>query len=297
MNHRRRESALERWAVQWARSHEIVVCKLDNPVGIPDRVFFLPGGCPVLIEFKDTAGNLSDVQKFYQNKFDKMHYIVGIVRSKEEFLKLVNCQLLHYVYHLYDSHKHLIYVGRSYAPDKRHSAAERRYAMPLTMSIVYTTADLDKARKREVDDILKLKPKFNKCATSSKGTFGISPTDEWLTKLIESHKGKHPSKETLTKLSAIRKGHQVSQLTRLKISAAITGTKRSEETKQKISASKLGTVVSAEIKAKTRTAMLRVWEDRRNNGYADSEDGKRRTALIRAATKAQWKKRKKGGTA
>ena len=48
----RRESVLEQWAVKWARVRGIVVAKLTGLDGVPDRIFFPPGGSPVIGEFK-----------------------------------------------------------------------------------------------------------------------------------------------------------------------------------------------------------------------------------------------------
>jgi hypothetical protein len=48
------KTAVEAPVVRWARRNEIRQAKLSTPGqrAIPDRIFFLPGGRPCLIEFK-----------------------------------------------------------------------------------------------------------------------------------------------------------------------------------------------------------------------------------------------------
>jgi hypothetical protein len=86
---RRQESAIERWCVKWARQHGILVSKLTDPTGAPDRAFWISGGRPIIIEFKDPQGKLTDLQSHYQEKFSKLGYDVFVVKTKEEFLEVM----------------------------------------------------------------------------------------------------------------------------------------------------------------------------------------------------------------
>lgn len=88
---RRRESALERWAVRLARYQGVPVSKLTDPTGIMDHVFWVPGGRPLLVEFKDpngvTAPGRAKLQTYYRKLFKRLGYTVVLVETKEQFLK------------------------------------------------------------------------------------------------------------------------------------------------------------------------------------------------------------------
>lgn len=89
----RRESALESWAVAWARFRSIVVAKLTEVAGIPDRIFFMPAGVPVLIEFKRLGkvgkGLQADTQPWYRKKLLSQGYRVYQCDSKEQFKRIM----------------------------------------------------------------------------------------------------------------------------------------------------------------------------------------------------------------
>lgn len=89
----RRESTLERWCVAWARARGVVVSKVTDPVGFMDRAFWLPGGRPLLIEFKDpkgrTAPGRKKLQDHYQDKLRLDGYACAYVDGKEQFLDLM----------------------------------------------------------------------------------------------------------------------------------------------------------------------------------------------------------------
>jgi hypothetical protein len=95
----RRESALEAWCVKWARSRKIVVAKLTECAGVPDRIFFIPGrrvnqrgvmklseGCPLIIEFKERGEKPEELQDWYLAKLLADGYDVGWCDTKEDFL-------------------------------------------------------------------------------------------------------------------------------------------------------------------------------------------------------------------
>jgi hypothetical protein len=89
----KRESSLERWACRWARSRKIVVSKLTDPTGIVDHVFWLPGGAPLLVEFKRPRGKTEPgrarLQAYYRRKLARQGYKTAKVDTKEQFLELV----------------------------------------------------------------------------------------------------------------------------------------------------------------------------------------------------------------
>ena len=93
---RRRESALESWAVAWALARRITASKLKDPVGIMDHVFWLPGGRPLLVEFKDpnerTDPAREELQTWYQRKFRRLGYVAVKVDTKEEFIEVMKKQ-------------------------------------------------------------------------------------------------------------------------------------------------------------------------------------------------------------
>jgi len=62
--------------------------------GVPDLLLFMPSGCPLSfmglgIEMKTKTGRLSQSQKDYQNMFEAAGYRYTVVRSLDEFRKLV----------------------------------------------------------------------------------------------------------------------------------------------------------------------------------------------------------------
>jgi hypothetical protein len=92
----RLESALESWAVQWARTKAVPTAKLTNCTGIPDRIFFVPGGKPLLVEFKrNKKSRYQPLQEPYLEKLIADGYSAHSVADKEEFLALFNTLLKH----------------------------------------------------------------------------------------------------------------------------------------------------------------------------------------------------------
>jgi hypothetical protein len=93
----RHESSLEQWAVAWARARGIVVSKQTDPTGIMDHCFWVPGGQPWLIEFKDAGVNLLNdsegihlLQWYYLIAMRADGYRTAVVTTKEGFLRLMD---------------------------------------------------------------------------------------------------------------------------------------------------------------------------------------------------------------
>lgn len=85
----RLESALESWAVRWARFRGIVAPKLTEVDGIPDRIFFVPGGVPIVVEFKRLgkkgSGLQSETQPWYLKTLLAAGYEVHHCDTKAQF--------------------------------------------------------------------------------------------------------------------------------------------------------------------------------------------------------------------
>ena len=86
---KRRESALESKAVKYARSHGVVVAKLTQLDGVPDRIFFVPGGKPLIVEFKARGEKPGELQQWYLKKLKEDGYRAVFVETWEQFLELM----------------------------------------------------------------------------------------------------------------------------------------------------------------------------------------------------------------
>ena len=84
----RRETALESRAVKWARTRGIVVAKLKECAGVPDRIFFLPKR-PLIVEFKKHSEEPEELQNWYLDKLLKDGYTVGWCDEWEGFLHIM----------------------------------------------------------------------------------------------------------------------------------------------------------------------------------------------------------------
>ncbi len=88
---RSNEAGLERWAVARARNRRWVVSKVTDPTGFPDHVFWVPGGRPLIVEFKDEYGRTEPgrerLQRYYRRKLSGHGYLVEVVTTKAEFLE------------------------------------------------------------------------------------------------------------------------------------------------------------------------------------------------------------------
>jgi hypothetical protein len=74
--------------VAWARARGVQVGKLAECAGLPDRIFFIPGGCPLIVEFKDPGGRgvLSPAQIWHLSQLRVQGYSALVVESKSQFL-------------------------------------------------------------------------------------------------------------------------------------------------------------------------------------------------------------------
>jgi hypothetical protein len=84
----RRESALESRAVKWARTRGIIVAKLTECAGVPDRIFFLPKK-PLIIEFKKHGEEPETLQNWYLGTLLDVGYTVGWCDEWKGFLEIM----------------------------------------------------------------------------------------------------------------------------------------------------------------------------------------------------------------
>ena len=85
---KRRESRFKAECVKWARARGVPVAKLTECVGIPDAIFFVPGGVPLVPEFKDPngGGEPSPQQSWYLVRLRQLGYDVVLMDSRARFV-------------------------------------------------------------------------------------------------------------------------------------------------------------------------------------------------------------------
>jgi len=66
------------------------VAKLTECAGVPDRIFFVPGGRALIIEFKHRGEVPEELQEWYLTKLLADGYTVGWCDSREGFLAIYN---------------------------------------------------------------------------------------------------------------------------------------------------------------------------------------------------------------
>jgi hypothetical protein len=87
-----RESAIERKVANWARAIGVPNCKLDvrANAGFPDRIFFVPGGRPVIIEFKAPGESPRILQEYYIDELKKRSYNVQSCDSSDGAMAVIS---------------------------------------------------------------------------------------------------------------------------------------------------------------------------------------------------------------
>lgn len=75
------ERHVEKTVRLWAEAHGILTTKMNGEghSGMPDRVFWLPGGRPVIIEFKRPGAKASKLQEYYIGTLARNGYQVGVI--------------------------------------------------------------------------------------------------------------------------------------------------------------------------------------------------------------------------
>ena len=83
-----------RRCVKYAISGGCLPLKLQGgAVGTPDRVFLLPRGKVMVVEFKTPDGRVSPRQKLVFAAFDRAGHYVQIIRSMKTFKLLLDAML------------------------------------------------------------------------------------------------------------------------------------------------------------------------------------------------------------
>ena len=79
------EIAIEQAVMLKARQLGIVGLKLTSPgnTGLPDRMFLIPGGRPLYIEFKKPGEELEPKQVYWYNIFKLLNYHIEVHDSVE----------------------------------------------------------------------------------------------------------------------------------------------------------------------------------------------------------------------
>lgn len=88
------ESSVERAVVQWARERNIQSIKLNlqGRRAYPDRLFWINGGRPALIEFKRPGHKTTPLQAHTLGILKELHYDVYVADNKKDACRfLENC--------------------------------------------------------------------------------------------------------------------------------------------------------------------------------------------------------------
>lgn len=89
------ESTIERSVVNWAKKKGIFVTKINGQGNraMPDRCFWVPGGTPVLIEFKRPGGKPTPLQTQTHFELRKRGYWVFVCDDAEQAKVLLQLAL------------------------------------------------------------------------------------------------------------------------------------------------------------------------------------------------------------
>lgn len=89
------KASVENPVVAIARRLGVLVLKV-NPLwaaGWPDRIFFVPGGRPLIIEFKRPGGKTTPLQDKVINDLRSLGYDVEVIDSKEQGEAILRARL------------------------------------------------------------------------------------------------------------------------------------------------------------------------------------------------------------
>lgn len=83
----KRESKLSRLCVELCNLFGLICIKLENDVGIQDRLIAGNNGKTMWLELKQEEGRVSEKQKYYYEKLRKRGHFVRIVKNDDELKK------------------------------------------------------------------------------------------------------------------------------------------------------------------------------------------------------------------
>lgn len=91
----RLESDLERAVCNYAHRRGILHIKLNiqGRTGFPDRQFFIPGGKPLLIEFKRKGGRVRPMQAYVYGVLQKLEYDVRFIDNTTDGFRAIDGEL------------------------------------------------------------------------------------------------------------------------------------------------------------------------------------------------------------
>jgi hypothetical protein len=89
------KTAVEAPVVRWARQNGIRQAKLSTPGqrGIPDRIFFLPGGRPCLVEFKRKGKKPTKLQAYTLKVLFDLGYNVFLTDDADKAIQYLERSL------------------------------------------------------------------------------------------------------------------------------------------------------------------------------------------------------------
>ena len=91
---KRLEGSIQRAVIGWAKAHGIRCDKLSSgsrfqTSGLPDYVIWMPGGRPLLIEFKGESGKTTTLQDATHSQLIKLGYDVHVINNVDEGKRLI----------------------------------------------------------------------------------------------------------------------------------------------------------------------------------------------------------------
>ena len=87
------EKTIEKKIVDYCKTYNILQQKLLGKKGMPDRIFYLPGGRITFIEFKQTGESLKQLQKIRHVELEHLGFTVYICRNYEDGIEFLQTEL------------------------------------------------------------------------------------------------------------------------------------------------------------------------------------------------------------
>lgn len=84
------EKVFERTMSKYVENRGGVAVKLLSQFlnGLPDRLFLLPGGTVLFVEFKSTGQKPRPIQRYVMDRIRSLGFYVGVVSNPEEYNEL-----------------------------------------------------------------------------------------------------------------------------------------------------------------------------------------------------------------
>lgn len=81
-----RESSIEKSVVKWAKLRGIdsVKMEIQSYVGLPDRLFLVPGGKPLFMELKRPGSKAREIQRYAMNTLKQKGYDVVVCDNRDD---------------------------------------------------------------------------------------------------------------------------------------------------------------------------------------------------------------------